>query len=201
MKNIFVLFLALVMVLSFAACGGNDYPEIPEDDGIVDNLVIGGEEVSAKDFVIESVNKYIAGEQYAEINGRYEENFGESQPFEVTRVVDLKAYGLGQTKMDIHYLLIKVNCNWAKEENGDLFFDNNLLLVADYETGTVWSALDADESWMNDGESKEYWTYVMLNGPLCGSGYDGGALINDNVETRSEFSEEEIAEINAAIVQ
>ena len=124
MKKFFLIILSLVVVLSFCSCGGRKTPSgirIPEDDGIVDNIVIDGEEVSAVDFVTESVNKYIAGEQYKEINGFFVENFGEAIPLTVTRVIDLKAYGLSQCQMNVHYLLIKTECNWAAEENGDIF--------------------------------------------------------------------------------
>lgn len=39
---------------------------------------------------------------------------------------------------------------------------------------------------------------MMLNGPLVGSGYDGGAIVTDS-ETRTELPESEIAKINEAI--
>ncbi|MBR2640465.1 MAG: hypothetical protein IKL18_09715 [Oscillospiraceae bacterium] len=204
MKKLFLIILSLVMVLSFCSCGGRKTPSgvrIPEDDGIVDNIVIDGEEVSAVDFVTESVNKYIAGEQYKKINGFFVENFGEAIPLTVTRVIDLKAYGLSQCQMNVHYLLIKSECNWAAEENGDIFISDNLLLVADYDTGEVWSEFDKDETWLEDGEKKEYWTYMMLNGPLVGSAYSGGAIISDNVETRAEFTPEDLAAVNAGLIQ
>lgn len=204
MERVFALLFAFIMLLSLSACGGRKTPSgviIPEDDGIVDNIVIDGEEVSAVDFVIESVNKYIASEQYKEANGFFVETFGEAIPLTVTRVIDLKAYGLSQCKMNVHYLLIKTECNWAAEENGDIFSSDNLLLVADYDTGEVWSEFDKDEAWLEDREKKEYWTYTMLNGPLVGSGYDGGAIIGENSETRAEFTAEDLAAVNAGIVQ
>lgn len=49
-----------------------------------------------------------------------------------------------------------------------------------------------------DSESTDYWNYIMLNGPLVGSGYDGGAIVTDS-ETRTELPESEIAKINEAI--
>ena len=202
MKKFFILILVMIMI--FSACGGRKTPSgvrIPEDDGIVDNVIINGEEVSAVDFVIESVNKYIASEQYKEANGFFVENFGEAIPLTVTRVIDLKAYGLSQCKMNVHYLLIKTECNWAAEENGDIFSSDNLLLVADYDTGEVWSEFDKDEAWLEDGKEKEYWTYAMLNGPLVGNAYDGGAIIGENSETRAEFTAEDLAEVNAEIIQ
>ena len=202
MKKVFILILVIIMI--FSACGGRKTPSgvrIPEDDGIVDNIIIDGEEVSAVEFVTESVNKYIASEQYREVNGFFVENFGEAIPLTVPRETDLKAYGLSQCKMNVHYLLIKTECNWAIEENGDIFSSDNLLLVADYDTGEVWSEFDKDEAWLEDGEKKEYWTYTMLNGPLVGSGYNGGAIIGENSETRAEFTAEDLAAVNAGIIQ
>ncbi|MBQ5327872.1 MAG: hypothetical protein J6J15_01655 [Oscillospiraceae bacterium] len=202
MKKFFILILVMIMI--FSACGVRKTPSgvrIPEDDGIVDNIIINGEEVSAVEFVIESVNKYIASEQYREANGFFVENFGEAIPLTVTRVIDLKTYGLSQCKMNVHYLLIKTECNWAAEENGDIFSSDNLLLVADYDTGEVWSEFDKDEAWLEDGEEKEYWTYAMLNGPLVGNAYDGGAIIGENSETRAEFTAEDLATANAEIIQ
>lgn len=202
MKKVFILILVMIMI--FSACGGRKTPSgvrIPEDDGIVDNIIIDGEEVCAVEFVTESVNKYIASEQYREVNGFFVENFGEAIPLTVTRVIDLKAYGLSQCKMNVHYLLIKTECNWAAEETGDIFSSDNLLLVADYDTGEVWSEFDKDEAWLEDGEKKEYWTYAMLNGPLVGSGYNGGAIIGENSETRAEFTAEDLAAVNAGIIQ
>ena len=204
MKKLFIFFLSIIMILSFCSCGTKKTPSgviVPEDDGIVDNIIIDGEEVSAVEFVIESVNKYIASEQYREVNGFFVENFGEAIPLTVTRVIDLKAYGLSQCKMNVHYLLIKTECNWAAEENGDIFSSDNLLLVADYDTGEVWSEFDKDEAWLEDGEKKEYWTYAMLNGPLVGNAYDGGAIIGENSETRAEFTVEDLAAVNAEIIQ
>ena len=205
MKKFAVFFLSFVIILSFSACGGRKTPSgvrILKDDGIVDNIVIDGEEVSAVDFVTESCNKFLQSEKYLEANGKFTENFGEGMPFAVTHVIDLKAYGLSQCKMNVHYLLIKTEFNWVvEEENGDMFIGDGLLLVADYETGEVWSEFDKDEVWLSDGEKKEYWTYTMLNCPLTGNGYDGGAIIGDNVETRAEFTAEDIAAVNAEIAQ
>ena len=185
--------LALI-VLTFSACGGSN---IPKDDGIVDNIVIDGEEVSAVDFVTESCNKFLQSEKYLEAHGEFVQNFGEGEPFSVTRVVDLKAYGLGPNQLDIHYMLIKANCCWAE---GD-FLSSEIVLVADYDTGEVWASFDCDESWQNDGYAKEYWTWVMLNSCFVSSDYKNDAIIGDDLETRAELTSEDIAAINAGIAE
>ena len=56
----------------------------------------------------------------------------------------------------------------------------------------------AEERWLDDPESTDYWNYILLTSALHGSGYDGGAIVTDS-ETRTELSESEIAKINEAI--
>ncbi len=197
MKKIIVLFLSLVMILSFCSCGGNEN-QIPEDDGIVDNIIIDGEEVSAVDFVTESCSKFLQSEKYLEVKEYYKETQGESLPFVVTRVVDLKAYEVGSAMVDIHYMLIKADCSWATEKDG-LF--SEIILVADYDTGMVWSSLDCDESWFGDDLKKEHWTYIMLNSCFVSSDYENDPIIGSNVETRAEFTTEDLSAVNAGIVQ
>lgn len=199
MKKLFVLFLSLVIVLSFCSCGVKRTPSgaiVPKDDGIVDNIVIDGEEISATEFVAESCNKFLKSEKYLEAHAKFTENY-EAETFEVTRVLDLKAYGLGPNMLNIHYMLIKANCFWA-DENGT---NNEITLVADYDTGEVWSSFDCDESWQEDGEAKEYWTWVMLNSCFVSSDYKNDAIIGDDVETRAEFTAEDIAAVNAEIIE
>ena len=198
MKKLFVLFLSLALVLIFCSCGVKRTPSgviVPKDDGIVDNIVINGEEVSAVDFVTESCNNFIQSEKYLAAYAKYTENY-EAEPFEVTRVLDLKAYGLGPNKLNIHYMLIKATCCWA---DGEDFFAKEITLVADYDTGEVWSSFDCDESWQEDGEAKEYWTWVMLNSCFTSSAYVNDAFIGDDLETRAEFTAEDIAAVNAGI--
>ena len=200
MKNAFAFLLAFIMLLSLSACGGRKTPSgvrIPEDDGIVDNIIIDGEEVSAVDFVTESCNKFLQSEKYLEANAKFTEMFGEGIPFAVTRVIDLKAYGLGPNMLDIHYMLIKANCNWADEEG----HSSEIVLIADYDTGTVWSSFDCDESLKNDETSKDYWTWVMLNSCFVSSDYENDAIIGDDLETRAEFTAEDLAAVNAGIIQ
>ena len=197
MKKFFTVFLSLVIVLSFCSCGAKKTPSgaiVPEDDGIVDNIMIDGEEVSATEFVAESCNKFLKSEKYLEAHRKFTENY-EAEPFAVTRVLDLKAYGLGPNMLNIHYMLIKANCFWA-DENG---INNEITLVADYDTGEVWSSFDCDESWQEDGEAKEYWTWVMLNSCFTSSDYVNDAIIGDDLETRAEFTAEDIAAVNAGI--
>lgn len=190
MKKLIALLLAAVMCLSLAACGSK------KDESAVENIEINGEKVSITDFLIERLKEYTSTEEFADREKRFADTFGApDKPFTVTRVIELKANGLEESNLSIHYLLVKADWQYATDDD---FSDNNILIVVNYDTGEVLDQFMAEESWLEDSESTDYWNYIMLNGPLVGSGYDGGAIVTDS-ETRTELSESEIARINEAI--
>ena len=186
MKKIFALLLAVVMCFSLAACGGEK----------VSDVEVNGESVSITDFLIEHLKEYTNTEDFANREEQYTANFGAAEtPFTVTRAIELKVDGLGESNMSIHYLLVKADW-WYVMDDGNA--NDNILIIVNYDTGEVIDQLMADESWLEDTESMDYWNYVMLNGALVGSGYDGGVIVIDS-ETRTELSEKDIAKINEAI--
>ena len=190
MKKLIALLLAAVLCLSLAACGSK------KDESAVENIEINGEEVSITDFLIERLKEYTSTEEFADREKRFADTFGApDKPFTVTRAIELKADGLGESNLSIHYLLVKADWQYATDDD---FSDNNILIVVNYDTGEVLDQFMAEESWLEDSESTDYWDYMMLNGPLVGSGYDGGAIVTDS-ETRTELPESEIARINEAI--
>ena len=191
MRNkLIALLLAAVLCLSLAACGSK------KDESAVENIEINGEKVSITDFLIERLKEYTSTEEFADREKRFADTFGApDKPFTVTRAIELKADGLGESNLSIHYLLVKADWQYATDDD---FSDNNILIVVNYDTGEVLDQFMAEESWLEDSESTDYWNYVMLNGPLVGSGYDGGAIVTDS-ETRTELPESEIARINEAI--
>ena len=190
MKKLIALLLAAVMCLSLAACGGK------KDESAVEDIKINGESVSITDFLIERLKEYTSTEEFADREKRFADTFGApDKPFTVTRAIELKADGLGESNLSIHYLLVKADWQYATDDD---FSDDNILIVVNYDTGEVLDQFMAEESWLEDSESTDYWNYIMLNGPLVGSGYDGGAIVTDS-ETRTELSESEIARINEAI--
>ena len=190
MKKLIALLLAAVMCLSLAACGSK------KDESAVENIEINGEKVSITDFLIERLKEYTSTEEFADREKRFADTFGApDKPFTVTRAIELKADGLGESNLSIHYLLVKADWQYATDDD---FSDNNILIVVNYDTGEVLDQFMAEESWLEDSESTDYWNYMMLNGPLVGSGYDGGAIVTDS-ETRTELPESEIARINEAI--
>ena len=190
MKKWIALLLAAVMCLSLAACGSK------KDESAVENIEINGEKVSITDFLIERLKEYTSTEEFADREKRFADTFGApDKPFTVTRAIELKADGLGESNLSIHYLLVKADWQYATDDD---FSDDNILIVVNYDTGEVLDQFMAEESWLEDSESADYWNYMMLNGPLVGSGYDGGAIVTDS-ETRTELPESEIARINEAI--
>ena len=190
MKKLIALLLAAVLCLSLAACGSK------KGESAVENIEINGEKVSITDFLIERLKEYTSTEEFADREKRFADTFGApDKPFTVTRAIELKADGLGESNLSIHYLLVKADWQYATDDD---FSDNNILIVVNYDTGEVLDQFMAEESWLEDSESTDYWNYMMLNGPLVGSGYDGGAIVTDS-ETRTELPESEIAKINEAI--
>ena len=190
MKKLIALLLAAVLCLSLAACGSK------KDESAVENIEINGEKVSITDFLIERLKEYTSTEEFADREKRFADTFGApDKPFTVTRAIELKADGLEKSNLSIHYLLVKADWQYATDDD---FSDNNILIVVNYDTGEVLDQFMAEESWLEDSESTDYWNYMMLNGPLVGSGYDSGAIVTDS-ETRTELSESKIAKINEAI--
>ena len=190
MKKLIALLLAAIMCLTLAACGGK------KDESTVENIEINGESVSITDFLIEHLKKYTSTEEFADREKRFADTFGApDKPFTVTRAIELKVDGLGESNMSIHYLLVKADWRYAIDDDNS---DDNILIIVNYDTGEVLDQFMGDESWLEDTESVDYWNYAMLHGALHGSGYDGGTIVTDS-ETRTELSESEIAKINETI--
>ena len=162
----------------------------------VEDIEINGENVPITDFLIARLKEYTSTEEFAAREKRYADTFGTpDKPFTVTRAIELKADGLGQSDMSIHYLLVKADWRYTIDDGNS---DTNILIIVNYDTGEVLDQYMADESWLEDTQSVDYWNYIMLNCSLHGSGYDGGAIVTDS-ETRTELSGSEIAKINEAI--
>ena len=190
MKKLIALLLAASMCLTLAACGGK------KDESAVEDIKINGESVSITDFLIEHLKEYTSTEEFADREKRFADTFGApDKPFTVTRAIELKVDGLGESNLSIHYLLVKADWQYATDDD---FSDDNILIIVNYDTGEVLDQFMGDESWLEDTESVDYWNYTMLHSALHGSGYDGGIIVTDS-ETRTELSKSEIAKINEAI--
>jgi len=188
MKKFMALLLAVMMTLSLVACGNKT--------GDVDNIVVDGQETAAVDFLVEHLKAYTASEGYLERQQIFETAFEtEAKPLTVTRVIEVAADNLGENQLSVHFLAVKADCDWGKNDSE---FFSNILLVVDYETGEVYDEFVADPSWADKNGTKEQEIFYMLNGPLCGDGYKSGTIIVDS-ETRIELPKEDVAAINAAL--
>ena len=95
MKKWIALLLAAVLCLSLAACGGKNDTSVSSDAPA--NIVVDGQEVSAKDFLIEYLSAYIQSDEYLTRTAEFEKTFGQAaQPFAVTYAFELKLDGWGQ---------------------------------------------------------------------------------------------------------
>ena len=167
----------------------------PAEDKVED-IEINGESVPITDFLIARLKEYTSTEEFSAREKRFADiSSAPIKPFTVTRAIELKADRLGQSNMSIHYLLVKADWWYT---TADDFTDSNILIIVNYDTGEVLDQFMADESWLENPESIDYWNYIMLTGALRGSGYDGGAIVTDS-ETRTELPKSEIAKINEAI--
>ena len=188
MKKILAVVLALVMCMSFAACGGDE----------ISDIQVNGNSVSVTDFLIEHLSEYINTEEFAAREAKFIEVFDGAQPrpFAVNKVIELKADGLEAEQVSVHYLIVIADCDYALDESSG---SDRLVLVVDFATGEVCDPFMVEESWINEpSNSNNYWYFLFHNGPVCSADYNGGTILIDS-ETRTELSEEEIAKINEAI--
>ena len=104
MKKLIALLLAAVLCLSLAACGvKNDAPT---------DIVVDGKETSVKDFLIEHLSEYIQSDAYLKREKDFEDIFGEARDFNVTRVIEISADGIGENSISVHFLAVKADCDW-----------------------------------------------------------------------------------------
>ena len=124
MKKIIGLILALVMAVSIVACGN----KTEQADSLTD-VEVNGVNTSVKDFLVENLNKYFQSEKFLDMENAFEDITGQkAQEHAVTNVVELTVNGIGQNSIDLHLLLVKVQCGIAVD-NG--LYDA-ISLVVDY---------------------------------------------------------------------
>ena len=193
MKKILALLLAAVLCLSLAACGGKNDTSVSSDAPA--NIVVDGQEVSAKDFLIEYLSAYIQSDEYLARTAAFEEAFGkDAQPFAVTYAFELQLDGWGSENQPMRFFMVKANC--------DSFVDDTWLdsvtMAIDYDTGTVYDQYSVDESWLEKSE-KEQAIYIAAGGGCFGNpNYNGEPIFLDS-EVHIPLSDSDIAEINEAL--
>ena len=207
MKKTIALVLTVLMCFGCTACA-KKYGDIKVSrkaekaaltdryENEVDPLVIDNVEVSVTDFLIEPLREYIQSEahlarvqEYTNLGG------GEPKEFQVTRVIESFAEGLGSPEFSAHFIGIQADCSWGAD---GVRYDRMVLAVS-YVTGEVYSQFDYDASRYDNAKGWESCWRNVLFGPLGSMDYNGEALINSRTETTTELSQEEIQLINEAL--
>lgn len=190
MKKMLACLLAAVMSLSLVACGNKT-----EEADTLTNVEVNGVETSVKDFIVEHLNEYTQSENYLSMVKGFEDSTGkQAREFAVTNVVELKVDGIGANSIDLHFLLVKAQCDIAVTDG---FYDA-IPLVVDYETGEVYDQFTRNADWAGK-ETKEGYLYKMFDTCFVSSDYDDDAIFADDIETRTKLSKAALAEINAEL--
>lgn len=197
MKKFGLIVLALAMCIGLSSCTSKaeELALSNRYENEVDPLIIGGEEVSVEDFLIEKLKEYINSEDFIEKQQEYE-NLGGGEPrkFIVTDVIEVQIDGLGSPEYSAHFVGIKADWDWGAD--GVKYTDT--VLAVSYVTGEIRSEFEYDKNEKIKKNSWEECWRSMLKGPLVGTDYNGGTIISKS-ETRNILSEEAIARINEAI--
>lgn len=146
--------------------------------------------------MIEHLGQYMSTEEFAAREARFYEMFDghEPIPFTVTRVLEVVAENIGNDKTTAHYLLVKADWGWGKDNDAD----TTIALVVNYNTGVVLDTYMVDESALNIPDSQEYLDYVLLHCAFRSHDYVDQTILTET-EKRTELSESDIAKINEGL--
>ena len=143
------LLLAAALCLSLGTRDGKKGESTAASSDAPANIVVDGQEVSAKDFLIEYLSAYIQSDEYLARTAAFEEEFGkDAQPFAVTYAFELKLDGWGSENQPLHFFMVKANCDSFVDGGG---YDS-VTMAIDYDTGTVYDQSSVDESWIEKSE-------------------------------------------------
>lgn len=188
-----VLVLAAVLCPSLAVRGGEKDASISSEPPA--NIVVDGEEISAKDFLIAHLSAYIQSDAYLARAAEFEKaSAQQAQPFAVTYAFELKLDGWGKENQPLHFFMVKANCDSFVD---GVFYDS-VTMAIDYDTGAVYDRYSVDESWLEKSE-KEQAIYIAAEGGCFKDNYYSGEPIFVDSETHISLSDSDIAEINQAL--
>lgn len=184
---------AAVLCPSLAVRGGEKDASISSEPPA--NIVVDGEEISAKDFLIAHLSAYIQSDAYLARAAEFEKaSAQQAQPFAVTYAFELKVDGWGKENQPLHFFMVKANCDSFVD---DVFYDS-VTMAIDYDTGAVYDRYSVDESWLEKSE-KEQAIYIAAEGGCFPDNYYSGEPIFVDSETHIPLSDSDIAEINQAL--
>ena len=159
------------------------------------NIVVDGNEIPVKDFLIAYLSNYIQSGAYLARAAEFEKATArQAQPIAVTYAFELKLDGWGKENQSLHFFMVKANC--------DSFVDgviyDSVTMAIDYDTGAVYDRYSVDESWLEKSE-KEQAIYIAAEGGCFPDNYYSGEPIFSDSETHISLSDSDIAEINQAL--
>ena len=186
---------AAVLCPSLSVRGGEKDASISSEPPA--NIVVDGEEISAKDFLIAHLSAYMQSDAYLARAAEFEKATArQAQPIAVTYAFELKLDGWGKENQSLHFFMVKANCDSIVDGIAYDYFT----MAIDYDTGTVYDQFSVDESWMEKSE-KEQAIYIAAEGGCFGDVNYNGEPILVNSETHIPLSDSDIAEINQALYQ
>ena len=199
MKRWIALLLILVVCAACCGCMSKAKKEALTNryENEVDPVVVDGEEVLIKDYLIEHLKAYIQTEAFKAREQAYLDYGGANPvPFTVTHVIEVQVDDLGATQFSVHCIAIRADMSWGED---GVRYDNNIFVI-DYVSGKMYSQFDEiAKVWPANQESIESQLYFVLNSSLRSMDFVAGDVILNKKETQNVLSAEEIAEINAAL--
>ena len=199
MKRWIVFLLVMAICITCCGCMSKAKKEALTNryENEVDPVVIDGEEVPIKDYLIEKLKAYIQTEEFKVREQAYLDYGGANPvPFTVTHVIEVQLDDLGATRFSVHCIAVRADMSWGED---GVRYDNNIFVI-DYVSGKMYSQFDEiAKVGPTDQESIEWELHVVLNSGLKSMDYVEGDMILSQRETQNVLSAEEIAEINAAL--
>ena len=189
------LLLAAALCLSLGTRDGKKGENPVASSDAPANIVVDGEEISAKDFLIEHLNAYIQSDAYLARTAAFEKNFGrKALPFAVTYAFELKLGNFGSEQLSLHFFMVKAKC--ASFVDGIAY--DSVTMAIDYDTGTVYDQYSVDESWMEKSEKEQAIYIAAAGGCFVDPFYNGEPIFVDS-EIHIPLSDSDIAEVNQAL--
>ena len=199
MKRWMALLVILAVCIGCCGCMSKAKKEALANryENEVDPVVVDGEEVPIKDYLVEHLKAYIQTEEFKAREQAYLDYGGTNpMPFTVTHVIEVQVDGLGATQFSVHLIAVRADMTWGED---GVRYDNNIFVI-DYVSGKMYSQFDEiAKVWPTNQESIESQLYFVLNSGLRSMDYVPGDVILTSQETQNVLSADEIAEINAAL--
>ena len=189
MKKFISVFMAAVLCISLAACGGE--PTI-EKTAATD---------SEKQVVIDAAKKFFEGATYTDGIALYEETFGEKPASpEFVAAYTLKCDDVEGFSVD--YVLCNVKAGIAWESNGEVVSNDVILFIVDNKSGKVYDTISCDAQLAEFDfviETEEDVALTFLCSGILHEGSGDGYFWGET-ETSTRFIASDLKEIQKAVI-